>query len=63
MRVFFTGGSGKAGKHVMPYLVGQGHRVLNFDRVPLAQAGVHDLLGDITDAGQVYSAMTFLCGL
>ena len=57
MRVFFTGGSGKAGKHVIPYLVGQGHRVLNFDRVPLGGAGVHDLLGDITDAGQVYSAM------
>ncbi|RGP38908.1 NAD-dependent epimerase/dehydratase family protein [Pseudotabrizicola alkalilacus] len=57
MRVFFTGGSGKAGKHVIPYLVGQGHRVLNFDRVPLGGAGVHDLLGDVTDAGQVYSAM------
>lgn len=57
MRVLFTGGSGKAGKHVVPYLVAQGHRVLNFDRVPLGIEGVHDLLGDITDAGQVYSAM------
>jgi len=57
MRVLFTGGSGKAGKHVVPYLVAQGHRVLNFDRVPLGVEGVHDLLGDITDAGQVYSAM------
>ena len=57
MRVFFTGGSGKAGKHVVPYLVEQGHRVLNFDRVPLGASGCHDLLGDITDAGQVYSAM------
>lgn len=62
MRVFFTGGSGKAGKHVIPYLVGQGHRVLNFDRVPLAAAGCHDLLGDITDAGQVYSAMNAHAG-
>jgi nucleoside-diphosphate-sugar epimerase len=62
MRVFFTGGSGKAGKHVIPYLVGQGHRVLNFDRVPLGGAGVHDLLGDITDAGQVYSAMNAHAG-
>lgn len=53
---FFTGGSGKAGKHVIPYLVEQGHRVLNFDKVSLGGAGVHDLLGDITDAGQVYSA-------
>ena len=57
MRVFFTGGSGKAGKHVIPYLVAQGHRVLNFDRVPLGGAGVHDLIGDVTDAGQVYSAL------
>jgi nucleoside-diphosphate-sugar epimerase len=57
MRVFFTGGSGKAGRHVLPWLVAAGHRVLNFDRVPLGADGVHDLLGDITDAGQVYSAM------
>ena len=57
MRVLFTGGSGKAGRHVVAYLADKGHRVLNFDRVPLGLAGVHDLLGDITDAGQVYSAM------
>ena len=57
MRVLFTGGSGKAGKHVVPYLVAQGHKVMNFDRVPLGLAGVHDLVGDICDAGQVYSAM------
>jgi nucleoside-diphosphate-sugar epimerase len=57
MRVLFTGGSGKAGKHVVPYLVAQGHRVMNFDRVPLGLPGVHDLVGDICDAGQVYSAM------
>ncbi|OYX22574.1 MAG: hypothetical protein B7Z10_13060 [Rhodobacterales bacterium 32-66-7] len=57
MRVLFTGGSGKAGRHVVPYLVAQGHRVLNFDLVPLGLPGVHDLLGDICDAGQVYSAM------
>jgi nucleoside-diphosphate-sugar epimerase len=57
MRVLFTGGSGKAGKHAVAYLVQQGHRVLNFDKVPLKLAGVDDLLGDITDAGQVYSAM------
>ncbi|MBA3908670.1 MAG: nucleoside-diphosphate-sugar epimerase [Rhodobacter sp.] len=57
MRVLFTGGSGKAGRHVVAYLAAQGHRVLNFDRVPLGLDGVHDLIGDITDAGQVYSAM------
>jgi nucleoside-diphosphate-sugar epimerase len=57
MRVLFTGGSGKAGRHVVDYLVAVGHRVLNFDRVPLGLAGAHDLIGDVTDAGQVYSAM------
>jgi nucleoside-diphosphate-sugar epimerase len=57
MRVLFTGGSGKAGRHVVAYLSAAGHQVLNFDRVPLGLAGVHDLIGDITDAGQVYSAM------
>lgn len=57
MRVLFTGGSGKAGKHVVPYLVAAGHKVMNFDLVPLGLAGVHDLVGDICDAGQVYSAM------
>ena len=62
MRVFFTGGSGKAGRHVLPWLVAAGHRVLNFDRVPLGADGVHDLLGDITDAGQVYSAMNSHAG-
>lgn len=62
MRVFFTGGSGKAGKHVIPYLVGQGHRVLNFDRVALGHPGAHDLLGDVTDAGQVYSALNSHAG-
>ncbi len=57
MRVLFTGGSGKAGRHVVAYLAAAGHRVLNFDRVGLGLEGVHDLIGDITDAGQVYSAM------
>ena len=57
MRVLFTGGSGKAGKHVVAYLAAQGHRVLNFDRVGLGLDAVHDLIGDITDAGQVFSAM------
>ena len=39
MRVLFTGGSGKAGKHVVAYLAAQGHRVVNVDRVPLNHPG------------------------
>ena len=39
-RLIFTGGSGKAGKHVIPYLIDQGHRVLNIDLTPLNYPGV-----------------------
>jgi nucleoside-diphosphate-sugar epimerase len=62
MRVFFTGGSGKAGRHVVPYLVAQGHKVLNADKLPLNATGAHDLICDVTDAGQVYSAMAGWAG-
>ncbi|WP_417720925.1 NAD-dependent epimerase/dehydratase family protein [Salipiger sp.] len=62
MRILFTGGSGKAGRHVVPYLVAQGHRVLNADLVPLGAAGVQDLITDLTDPGQVWGAMTSLAG-
>ena len=34
-RIVFTGGSGKAGRHVVPYLVGHGYSVLNVDLKPL----------------------------
>lgn len=57
MRIFFTGGSGKAGRHVVPYLIEQGHQVTNADLVPLDHPGVRNLRVDLTDAGQVYSAL------
>jgi len=60
MRIFFTGGSGKAGKHVAPYLAEQGHHVTNADLVPLAHPLVADLRVDLTDAGQTYSALAGL---
>jgi nucleoside-diphosphate-sugar epimerase len=63
MRIFFTGGSGKAGKHVIPYLLGQGHRVLNVDLVPLYHPGVDNLVADITDSGQMFNAMSSYAGL
>lgn len=62
MRVLFTGGSGKAGRHVVAYLAEKGHRVMNVDKVPLNHPGVHDLIADITDAGQMYSAMQTYAG-
>lgn len=57
-RVVFTGGSGKAGKHVIPELLKRGHQVLNLDLVPLNCPGVFDLKTDLTDNGQVFNALT-----
>ena len=57
-RLFFTGGSGKAGKHVIPYLLDQGHTVMNVDLVPLDYPGVDNLIADITDSGQMFNAMS-----
>ncbi len=56
MRILFTGGSGKAGRVVAPYLAAAGHTVLNVDLVPLGHEDVHDIRADLTDAGQVWSA-------
>ncbi|WP_170476361.1 NAD-dependent epimerase/dehydratase family protein [Ruegeria arenilitoris] len=62
MRILFTGGSGKAGRHAVAYLAAQGHRVVNVDKVPLNHPGVSDRLADITDAGQVYDIMGAYAG-
>ena len=62
MRILFTGGSGKAGKHAVAYLLAQGHRVLNVDRVPLELEGVDNRIADITDAGQIYDVMFSYAG-
>lgn len=62
-RIFFTGGSGKAGRHVIPYLLNQGYRVLNVDLLPLQHPGVDNLHADITDSGQMFDAMTSYAGL
>lgn len=63
MRILFTGGSGKAGKHVIAYLIQQGHKVLNVDITPLNLVGVENLIADITDAGQMFNAMSSYIGL
>src|SRR5260370_16477727 len=57
-RVMFTGGSGKAGKHVVQYLVDHGYQVLNLDTKPLDNPKVRTLITDITDSGQVFNALT-----
>jgi nucleoside-diphosphate-sugar epimerase len=58
MRIFFTGGSGKAGRHAVSHLVDQGHRVTNADLVPAGIPRVPDLRVDLTDAGQVFNALS-----
>jgi nucleoside-diphosphate-sugar epimerase len=60
MRIFFTGGSGKAGRHVAPHLAEQGHQVTNADLVPLGHPAIADLRVDLTDAGETYSALAGL---
>ncbi|TLP46068.1 NAD(P)-dependent oxidoreductase [Cohaesibacter sp. CAU 1516] len=62
MRILFTGGSGKAGRHAVSYLVEKGHRVLNVDRVPLDLPGVENRLADVTDAGQMFDVMASYAG-
>lgn len=61
-RIVFTGGSGKAGRHVVPYLTGRGHTVLNLDLVPLDHPGVNTLSTDLTDSGQVFNALSMHFG-
>lgn len=62
-RIIFTGGSGKAGRHVVQYLVDQGHQVLNLDARPLDNPKVRTLITDITDSGQLFNALTSYMGL
>ncbi|MEF2551635.1 NAD(P)-dependent oxidoreductase [Aurantimonas sp. A2-1-M11] len=62
-RIVFTGGTGKAGRHVVPYLLDKGHKVLNVDLVPFDHDGVDNLNADITDSGQMYNALSSHFGL
>ena len=62
MRILFTGGSGKAGRYSVQYLMDQGHRVLNVDRVPLDLEGLDNRIADLTDAGQVFDIMASYAG-
>ncbi len=58
MRILFTGGSGKAGRHAIEHLVECGHRVTNVDLVPAGIAGVPDLRVDLTAPRQVFNALS-----
>jgi nucleoside-diphosphate-sugar epimerase len=64
-RIVFTGGSGKAGRHCIAYLLSQGHQILNLDLNPLpnpdgvgVNPDVFTLKCDLTDSGQVFNALS-----
>lgn len=61
-RIVFTGGSGKAGQHVVPYLLDRGHKVLNVDLTPLDHPGVNTLRADLTDSGSAFNALSMHFG-
>jgi nucleoside-diphosphate-sugar epimerase len=48
---------------VVEHLVNHGYQVLNLDTKPLANPKVRTLLTDITDAGQVFNALSSYMGL
>jgi len=56
MKVIVTGGSGKAGRHVVRELAEAGHEVTNLDRAPLEGLAGKLIRIDLTDAGEVYDA-------
>jgi hypothetical protein len=59
-RIVFTGGSGKAGRHVIPELIKKGYEILNLDLVdfPIPEANVFTLKTDLTNSGEVFNALT-----
>ncbi|MGD9914388.1 MAG: NAD-dependent epimerase/dehydratase family protein [Rhizobiaceae bacterium] len=61
-RIVFTGGSGKAGRHVVPWLKARGYEILNLDLKPLDCPGVNTLVCDVTDSGQVFNALSMHFG-
>jgi nucleoside-diphosphate-sugar epimerase len=63
--ILVTGGSGRLGNYVCPYLKEQGYNVASFDRFPSppdspnAKAGIPFVQGDLTNLGDCLRAMTF----
>ena len=57
-RVVFTGGTGKAGRHVLPHLKSRGYELLNVDLRPFDHPGIGTLIADLSDSGQAFNALT-----
>ena len=65
MRVVFTGGSGKAGRHVLPYLKARGHELLNLDLTPYPfpeSAPCMTLKTELPQSGHVFNALSCAFG-
>ena len=58
-RILFTGGTGKAGRHMLPWLHAQGYQILNFDLKPFDHPEIPTLVGDITQTGQVMNCLLY----
>ena len=58
MKVLVTGGSGNIGRYVVQEMLQAGHSVFSVDIVPGSIDGAPTLLVDLTDAGQVYQAIS-----
>ena len=65
-RIAFTRGSGKAGRHVLPYLLSKGRKVLNLDLIDFPKANlptdrsIYTLKTDLSESGQAMNALTSL---
>jgi nucleoside-diphosphate-sugar epimerase len=68
-RIAFTGGSGKAGRHVIPYLLQKGHSILNLDLTSFPEdhlptgKSVYTMKTDLCDSGQTFNALSSLFNL
>jgi nucleoside-diphosphate-sugar epimerase len=65
-RIVFTGGSGKAGRYCIPYLLEQGHQVLNLDLTDFPKShlpegkNVYTMKTDLADGAQTFNALSSL---
>src|SRR3981081_3232721 len=57
-RVVFTGGTGKAGRHILPHLMSKGYELLNVDLKPFDHLEIRPLIADLTDSGLAFNALT-----
>ena len=62
-RIIFTGGSGRIGRHVVPYLRDRGIEILNLDLTPLDVTGVATIVTDLANGAETYNALTLRFGL